>query len=68
VPAAASLGSGQREAEHLGSGYRHDGAHAVRQSDGSAQELQPEEQRQEELSADPDVSSGRFHVWITTVR
>ena len=56
VPAAASLGSGQREVERRGSGYRHDGTHAVRQSDGSAQKLQPEEQRQEELSADPDVS------------
>src|SRR5450432_1398504 len=51
VPAAASLGSGQREVERRGSGYRYDGTHAVRQSDGSAQRVQPEEQRQEEFSA-----------------
>jgi len=49
-------GSRQCEAERRGSGYRHDGTHVVRQSDGSTQELQPKEQRQEELSADPDLS------------
>src|SRR6267378_2094877 len=37
-------------------GYRHHRAHPVRQPDGRAQELQPEEQREEELPADPDVS------------
>ena len=36
--------------------HRHDGAHAVRPPDGRAQELQPEEQRQEELPTHPDVS------------
>jgi hypothetical protein len=37
-PAAESLGGSQREVEHRGSGYRYDDTHAVRQSDGSAQE------------------------------
>jgi hypothetical protein len=41
---------------------RHDGAHPVRQPDGRAQELQPEEQGQEELPADSDVSGGNQGV------
>ena len=37
-------------------GHRYHRAHAVRAPDGSAQGLQPKEQREEELSADSDVS------------
>src|SRR2546430_6578340 len=34
---------------------RHHRAHALRSADGRTQKLQPEEQRQEKLSADADV-------------
>ena len=54
--APARMGSGQREAEDRNPGHGHDGTHAVRNSDGSAQELQPKEQGQEKLPADTDVS------------
>jgi hypothetical protein len=40
----------------------HDGAHPVRRPDGRAQELQPQEQGQEELPADADVSGGNQGV------
>src|SRR2546427_10095806 len=49
------LGSGERGIGGGNAGYGYDGAHAVRKPDGSAQELQPEEQGEEELSTDPDL-------------
>src|ERR1039458_3599618 len=52
------MGSGEREAEDRDIGHRYDGAHAVRAADGCAQELQPEEQGEEKLPADTDVSGG----------
>src|ERR1035441_9508284 len=56
-PARTGLGGGQCEAGYRHHRYRHHGAHAVRPTDGRTQELQPEEQRQEELPADTDVYS-----------
>jgi hypothetical protein len=47
--------AGQRETGGRHHRHGHYRAHALRATDGRAQELQPEEQRQEELSADADV-------------
>src|ERR1051326_384838 len=46
---------GQTGVENGDSGHRYDRAHALRQSDGGSQELQPEKQGQEELPADADL-------------
>ena len=54
--ARAGLGGRQRPIDGSDPGHRHHRAHPVRQPDGGAQELQPEEQGQEELPADPDLS------------
>src|ERR1022692_2359045 len=56
--AGTGVGGGQRAVDGGHSGHGHDRAHAVWQADGGTEELQPQEQRQEELSADSDVSSG----------
>ena len=53
--AGTGLGSGQRATRRGHRGHRHHGAHAVRQPDGRAQKLQPEEQGEEELSAHPEL-------------
>jgi hypothetical protein len=47
--------AGQCEAGGGHPGHRHHRAHALRPADGGTQELQPEEQRQEELPAYADV-------------
>ena len=53
--ARTGLGGGQCEVGGRHHRHRHHGAHALRPADGRTQELQPEEQRQEELPADADV-------------
>src|SRR5262249_23967292 len=53
--AAAGLASRSRESEDDDTGYRHDGAYAVRPSNGWTQGLQLEKQREEKLSTDSDV-------------
>jgi hypothetical protein len=49
--AAAGLAGRSRGPKDDYAGYRHYGAYTIRPSDGRAQELQPEEQRQEKLTA-----------------
>src|SRR5207253_5807893 len=52
APAAGTgLGSSERATAFDHSRYRYHRAHSLRPTDGGAQELQPEEQREEELPA-----------------
>ena len=60
--ARTCLCSSERRIGGGNDGYGYDGAHAVRESNGSAEELQPEEQGEEELSPYPDLRSGDARV------
>jgi len=78
VPAndeAPRAAGGQRQAGGGDAGYRHDRAPPLWASDGRAQELQPEAQGKEKLSADVDVYSrdarilvGRVAQWTRAYR
>src|ERR1019366_9944610 len=51
--AGTGVGGGTRRTRVSDARHRHHGANAVRPPDGRAQELQPKEQGQEKLPADP---------------